>query len=127
MQQKIVAVVDDDPSILKAISRLLTAHHFQVEVSSSAEAFLANAASRNADCLVFDINLEKMSGLELRRRLTDSGSTIPVIFITAFDDERTRQEALEAGCVDYLRKPFLAHLLLAAVEKALGRAKIVGT
>jgi FixJ family two-component response regulator len=119
MRQKTVAVVDDDPSVLKAIERLLAAHRFQVVVSPSAEAFLANASSKDADCLVLDIHLDKMSGFELRRQLADCGWTIPIIFITAFDDERTYQEALKAGCIDYLRKPFPSRLLLAAIEKAL--------
>jgi FixJ family two-component response regulator len=120
IRQKIVAVVDDDPGMLKSIERLLRARGYQVEVSPSAEVFLASPASREADCLVLDIQLEAMSGLELRREITKSGRTVPVIFITAFDDERTRQEALKAGCVDFLRKPFFARLLFAAVEKAIG-------
>jgi FixJ family two-component response regulator len=120
IRQKMVAVVDDDPGMLKSIERLLSARGFRVDVSPSAEAFLASTTAREADCLVLDIQLEEMSGLELRRQLTKSGRTVPVIFITAFDDECTRQDALNAGCVDFLRKPFLSHLLFAAIEKAIG-------
>jgi FixJ family two-component response regulator len=120
IRQKIVAVVDDDPGMLKAIERLLSASGFRVKASPSAEAFLASTASQDADCLVLDIQLDGISGLELRRLLTNSGCTVPVIFITAFDDERTRQEALKAGCVDFLRKPFPAHCLFAAIQKAVG-------
>jgi FixJ family two-component response regulator len=117
-RQKIVAVVDDDPSTLKAIYRLLNALGFQVETLASAEAFLASPAIREADCLLLDIHLGSMSGLELRRQLTTSGWTIPVIFMTAYDDEQTRSEALAAGCSAYLPKPFRAHVLVEAITKA---------
>ncbi|SDR64285.1 Response regulator receiver domain-containing protein [Rhizobiales bacterium GAS113] len=120
IRQKIVAVVDDDRSMLKAIERLLGARGFRVEVSLSAEAFLASGASEYADCLLLDIQLGQMSGLELRRQLAKCGCTIPVIFITAVDAESTRQEALKAGCAGFLRKPFPSHLLFAAIQKALG-------
>jgi FixJ family two-component response regulator len=120
-KQKIVAVVDDDPSILKAIERLLSARGFQVETWLSAEAFLAGGASSYANCLLLDIHLSQMSGLELRRQLANSGCITPIIFMIGNDDERTRQEALKAGCADFLRKPFPSHLLLAVLAKTIGR------
>lgn len=116
-----IAIVDDDLGMLKAVERLLRAHGFLVTGSTSAEAFLASDASKKADCLVLDVQLDHTSGLELHRRLASCGHAVPVIFITAFEDERTRNEAIKAGCVDYLRKPFPSHLLLAAIEKALNR------
>jgi FixJ family two-component response regulator len=119
-KQKIVAVVDDDPSILKAIERLLSARGFQVETWLSAEAFLAGGASSYANCLLLDIHLSQMSGLELRRQLANSGCTAPIIFMTGNHDERTRQEALKAGCADFLRKPFSSHILFAAIARAIG-------
>ena len=118
IRRKVVTVVDDDPAMLKAIQRLLGAKGFDVETFASAEAFLAGSAATKATCLVVDINLGGMSGIELRRRLAASGSLLPVIFITALDDETTRKEAMEAGCVAFLRKPFLSHLLIDAIEKA---------
>ena len=123
-KQKIVAVVDDDPSILKAIERLLSARGFQVETWLSAEAFLAGGASKYANCLLLDIHLGQMSGLELRRQLANSGCTAPIIFMTGNDDERTRQEALKAGCADFLHKPFPSHLLFAAIAKTIGYATL---
>ena len=123
-KQKIVAVVDDDPSILKAIERLLSARGFQVETWLSAEAFLAGGASKYANCLLLDINLSQMSGLELRRQLANSGCTAPIIFMTGNHDERTRQEALKAGCTDLLRKPFSSHILFAAIARAIGYATL---
>src|SRR5260370_26564495 len=106
--------------MLKALERLLRAKGFDVEVFASAEAFLAGATTSEAACLVLDIHLDGISGIELRRRLTTSGSRLPVIFITALDDEATHKEAMEAGCVAYLRKPFPAHLLIGAIDKAAG-------
>jgi FixJ family two-component response regulator len=119
IRQRIVAVVDDDPSMLRAIERLLSARGFGVEASPSAEAFLASGASVHADCLLLDIHLGQMSGLELHRQLAIDGCTIPTIFITAIDDRSTRQEALKAGCVDFLQKPFTSQLLFAAIQKAI--------
>jgi FixJ family two-component response regulator len=118
--KKIVAVVDDDPDMLRAIERLLIVRGFLVEAAHSAEAFLASGASRYADCLLLDIHLGKMSGFELRDLLTAAGCPIPIVFITAFDDERTRQQALRAACVDCLHKPFTSQLLFAAIQKAIG-------
>lgn len=117
--RKLVVVVDDDPGMLKGIQRLLTAHGFEVVAFPSAEAFLESQSAHAPMCLVLDIHLGCMSGIELRRRLAD-GSTIPVIFITAIDDEITKHEAIKAGCIAYLPKPFGARLLIDAVDKAAG-------
>jgi len=116
--RKVVAVVDDDPSMLKAIARLLGVHGFEADLFESAEAFLRRDAAKEAACVVLDIHLGGMSGIELRRRLTESGSRLPIIFITAVDDEATHQEAVAAGCVAYLRKPFPATQLIGAIETA---------
>ncbi len=120
-QRTVVAVVDDDPSMLKGLARLLTAYGFEPAAYPSAEAFLQCPDADRAACLVLDIHLRGMSGVELRRRLTRAGSTLPVIFMTAVDDEPSRTAADEAGCVAYLRKPFPAGLLMGAIAKAAGR------
>jgi CheY-like chemotaxis protein len=114
----IVAVVDDDPSMLRAAEDLLDAHGFATKVFASAEEFLDRGAANQVDCLLLDIHLGGMSGIELRHQLTASGSTLSVIFMTAIDGEAIREEALKAGCVAYLRKPFLARQLIDAIEKA---------
>jgi FixJ family two-component response regulator len=119
MRQQVVAVVDDDPGMLRSIERLLKAYKYQTATFTSAEAFLEDIATSAATCLVLDIHLNGMSGIDLRRRLTASGSTLPVIFISAIDDESVHEEALATGCVAYLRKPFLAHLLITAINKAV--------
>jgi FixJ family two-component response regulator len=119
MQQKIIAVVDDEQGMLGAIKRLLTAHGFIIETFASAEAFIDSGVANRADCLILDIHLGAISGLDLRRRLTSVRSKLPTIFITASDDEAIDREAREAGCVACLRKPFTPKRLLAAVEEAI--------
>ena len=114
LRHQVVAIVENDPSMLQGVEYLLHAHGYLTECYCSAEAFLA--AASKATCLVLDIGLDGMSGIELRRRLTASGSTLAVIFMTGADDEATRQQAIEAGCVAYLPKPFPADCLLAAIN-----------
>ncbi len=119
-RRKLVAIVDDDPSMLRATKDLLDAHGFLTAVFPSAEEFLANRLTRDADYLLLDIHLTGMSGIELQRQLLASHSAVPVIFMTALDDEAIRQQALETGGVDCLRKPFPAHQLIDAIAKAGG-------
>ena len=116
--RKIIAVVDDDASMLKSIERLLGAYGFTTKTFPSAEAFLDLNTAADADCLLIDIHLGGMSGIELQHHLRGSGCKIPVIFMTAFDDEATRTQAQSAGCVAFLHKPFVANLLIGAIEKS---------
>jgi FixJ family two-component response regulator len=118
--KRVVAIVEDDPSMLKGLERLLNVHGFATEVYTSAEAFLAGAAASEAGCLVLDIKLGGISGIELQRRLTAAGSRLPVIFMTAVDSEVVQREATEAGCIAYLHKPFPARQLIGAIDKAVG-------
>ena len=118
-RRKIVAVVDDDPSMLNAAESLLDAQGFATMVFASAEEFLDRGAATPVDCLLLDIHLGGMSGIELRRRLKDSGAMLPVIFMTALDDEAMHDQALKAGCVALLRKPFQARQLIDAIKKAV--------
>jgi FixJ family two-component response regulator len=111
-----VAVVEDDPSMLQGLNRLLSAHGFRVQTFASAELFLDAIANCEAECLLLDIHLGGISGIDLKRQLAASGSNLPVIFMTAIDTETTRQEAFDAGCIAYLRKPFLAKLLIDAIN-----------
>lgn len=115
-----VAVVEDDPSMLESIVRLLNAHGFAAESYTSTEAFLRREPLSPADCVVLDNQLGGMSGIELLRWLKQSKSRLPAIMITANDSRVFELEAIEAGCVAYLHKPFPAHLLLEAIDKALG-------
>ena len=114
-----VAVVDDDDSFARAIGRLLRASGFEVQTYSSAEAFLASKSLPPPECLVLDVQLGGMSGVELQRRLRELGNLTPIIFVTAHDAPAVREEATQAGCIAYLRKPVGRQALLEAVEKAL--------
>ena len=118
-RRKIVAVVDDDPSMLNAAESLLDAQGFATMVFASAEDFLDSGAATQVDCLLLDIHLGGVSGIELRQRLEDSRSTLPVIFMTGLDDEAMREQTLKAGCVAFLRKPFQARQLIEAIKKAV--------
>jgi FixJ family two-component response regulator len=111
-----IAIVEDDPSMLQGLNRLLSARGYIVESFNSAESFLAAAVNSKATCLLLDIQLGGISGLELKRRLTSSGSNVPVIFMTGVNNEAVRQEAVDVGCVTLLKKPFLAKLLIDAIE-----------
>ena len=117
-RRKTVAVVDDDPSMLRAAENLLDAHGFATRSFSSAEEFLGAIAANHIDCLLLDIHLGGMSGIDLRQQLKSSRPALPIIFMTALDDEAARQEALRTGCIACLRKPFPAHQLMDAIEKA---------
>jgi FixJ family two-component response regulator len=117
-QRWIVAIVDDDPSMLRATEALLDAHGFETTVFTSAEEFLDHRAATDADCLILDIDLGCMSGIELRRQIKVCGSTLPVIFMTALDDNAINQ-ALEAGCIACLRKPFPGYQLIDAIREAV--------
>jgi FixJ family two-component response regulator len=116
-RMRTIVIIDDNPSLLQGLNRLLSAHGFRVRTFASAELFLDDFAKCEADCLLLDIHLGGISGIELQRRLTASGSDLPVIFMTAIDDEATRQEAFDAGCIAYLRKPFLGKLLIDAINR----------
>ncbi|MEY9586334.1 response regulator transcription factor [Sinorhizobium fredii] len=114
-----VAVVEDNRSMRKSIERLLNAHGLKTEGYASAEVFLNHATATEIDCIVIDIHLDGMSGIALRHGLKTTHSRLPVIFITAIDDDALEAEARGAGCVAYLHKPFAAASLIHAIDKAL--------
>ena len=113
-----VAVVDDDENLCRSFSRLLRAGGIQPITYASAEAFLADAKHPQFDCLVLDIQLGGMSGIELAQRLVAEGGHTPVIFITAHDDPETRAEAEATGCTAYFRKSDSGAEVLDAIRRA---------
>jgi FixJ family two-component response regulator len=119
-QSPMVCVIDDDESIQRALRRLLGATGFRVETFSSAEEFLDSPHVRRADCLVLDVHLGKLSGLDLQERLAKSGAATPIVVVTAHDDRPTRDRAARAGAIEYLPKPFDDERLIAAIRKAIG-------
>jgi FixJ family two-component response regulator len=112
-------VVDDDASVGRAIGRLLRSLGFTVAVFATADEFLRCGRVHDTSCLVLDVHMPAMSGLQLQSHLAAAGYCIPIIFITAYPDERTRTRALEAGAVDFLLKPFHDEALLSGIRSAL--------
>jgi FixJ family two-component response regulator len=117
----VVAVVDDDELIRLALHDLLSGSECEVELYESAEAFLAAAATSKAHCLMIDINLGGISGIELGRRLAAVGHRAPIIYMTASTNKAMQQQALDLGCVALLQKPFTQPALLEALDAARRR------
>jgi FixJ family two-component response regulator len=122
MQRVVVAVVDDDAGVREAMATLLSALGYSTELFASGTAFLDMAASTKADCLVVDIQLGDISGLELARQLAATGRKLPIIFTTALDEKTIQDQAMALGGFAFLRKPFSAELLVGAIVKAIGHS-----
>ncbi len=117
----IVSIVDDDPSLRRSVRNLLSSVGFQVEAFASAEEFLVSPQRACTGCLVLDLRMAGMNGLDLLKHLGATGSTIPVVILTAHGDDEVRQRALQAGAVAFLGKPFRGDALLDAIRAALSR------
>ena len=111
-----VFIIDDDVSVCKAMMRLMHSAGLSVQTFTSAQVFLSSVQPKESDCLLVDIQMPGMNGLELQRQLTRSGIRVPVIFITAFDDEQMRKQARQGGAAGYFRKPFDDQALLDAIR-----------
>lgn len=114
-----IAVVDDDESVRRSFSRLLRIAGFQPITYPSAETFLADTKRPQFDCLVLDVQLEGISGLELMQRLTAAKDGTPVIFITAHDSPEVRADAEASGCVRYFRKTDPGAMIVEAIKQAV--------
>ena len=114
-----VAVVDDDGSVRRALARLLDAAGFNPVGYSSAEGFLADATRARTDCLVLDVHLGGMSGLDLQERLAADGAAPPIISVTAHQEPDAEEQARRAGCVAFFHKPVPGRALLEAVKRAV--------
>jgi len=119
--KSIVFVVDDDLSVRSAINRLIGSMGLQVELFESAQEFLASKLPNVPSCLILDIRLPGISGLNLQRRLAEADIQIPIIFITAHGDIPMTVRAMKAGAVEFLTKPFRDQDLLDAIDLALER------
>jgi len=115
-----IAVVDDDASLREALRGLLRSAGFHAEVFASAEEFLRSGRVRGTACLILDVRMPGMSGVELQERLMASDLAVPIVFISAHGDEEVRALALERGAVDFLQKPFSDDALLTAIARAGG-------
>ena len=116
--RNVVFVVDDDPGMLMSVKRLLRTNGYDTVLFSSAKAFKNHVDFEDACCVVFDINLEDGSGIELRHRLKAAGHSVPVIYITGNDNPAVRTAALESGCLAFLTKPFSAKSLIEPLKRA---------
>ena len=114
-----IAVVDDDASLRRSVCNLLRSRGFPTEAFSSAEEFLNFTRREIVGCLVLDLRMSGMSGLDLLRHLRAAEVQIPVVILTAQGDEATRQRCLEAGAIAFLVKSFRAEMLLAELQSAL--------
>ena len=115
----IISIVDDDASVRTATARLLRSLGFSAHAFASAQEFLSSPRLRETSCLIADVEMPGMTGVELQEYLIAHGHRMPMIFITAFPEDRLRERAMRAGAVDFLSKPFDEPRLLECVERAL--------
>ena len=118
-----IAVVDDDPAVLKALSRLLRSHAFRARTYGSGQEFLSALPAGLPDCLIIDLQMPEMNGLELQQHLVSNGIKIPTILISAHADVALRDQA---GLVASLRKPLQEKALFDAIDKAVGDSRSAG-
>ena len=117
----IVFVVDDDLSVRQGLERLLRTVGWKVETFASAQEFLAHRKENVPSCLVLDVGLPGLSGLDLQKRILEANREIPIVFITGYKDVPTSVRAMKAGAVEFLVKPFSEQDLLGAIEQAIKR------
>ena len=119
LERNIIAIVDDDAPLREALSSVLNAAGFSTQVFANAEDFLNSAHRQNTICLVLDIRLPGMNGIELQRALNASGSSIPIVFITAHGDATVKDLVMSSGAAAFLNKPVRSSALLKEICSAL--------
>jgi FixJ family two-component response regulator len=124
----LISIVDDDPSVREATASLLDAHGYATAAFASAEEFLRSELVGVTSCLVTDVRMAGLSGVELQRCLNEAGHRIPTIFVTSYPEEHVRAAAMKGGALAFLRKPVSEHRLITCLEGALPghRASISG-
>ena len=118
-QDRQIAIVDDDAAVLKSLAALLGVHGYDTHAFHSADDFLERSGERIFDCLLLDIRMPGMTGLELQAALKEKNKTYPIVFITAHGDIPMAVEAIRAGAIEFIEKPFSDKTLLAAIDRAL--------
>jgi len=118
----VIAIVDDDESFRRATTSFVRSLGYGTAAFDSAEAFLSSEHLNEADCLITDVQMPGMTGIELQDRLIAQGHSVPVIFITAFPEMKARSQALAAGAIGFLSKPFDDKGLIACLDEALARS-----
>jgi FixJ family two-component response regulator len=117
----VISVIDDDASVRAATNNLLSSHGYRVHTFASAEEFLQSARLNDSSCVITDVQMSAMSGLDLLTHLRAQGYAAPFIFITAFPEESLRARALKAGAICFLAKPFAGPQLIRCVDAAVNR------
>ena len=117
----LIHIVDDDDAYRNAVARLLEASGYRVALYASAAQLLATPAPTEAGCILLDIRMEGLTGLELQERLVEAGNRLPIVFLTGHADVPSSVRAIKAGAEDFLTKPATKDVLLAAVQRALAR------
>jgi len=120
----VISLIDDDAFVRRATENLLLSLGFEVATFESAEAFLESGRIDDTSCLIVDVQMPGMTGLDLQQRLIDLGKRVPTIFITAFWSEHARTHAIEAGAVGFLGKPFGEESLIECLSRALDGRKL---
>lgn len=120
-RSKLIAIIDDNESMQDSLRDLIESGGFEAQCFGSAGAFLESDLHRRAACLIVDVRMPQMSGLELQARLKQQGCNVPIIFITAFDDAEIRDQAMKEGAIELLAKPFDHQLLLRILRCSLDR------
>jgi FixJ family two-component response regulator len=115
----LISVIDDDESVRRTTTRLIESFGFRAAAFESAESFLSSGHLNDTSCLIVDVQMPGMNGLQLQSQLAAAGRNIPIIFITAFDDKESRRRAMQAGAVAFLGKPFNDEQLLESIRLAL--------
>jgi FixJ family two-component response regulator len=121
-EHSVISIVDDDFSVRRSTRRLLRSSGFRAETFASAEEFLESKSAAETACLILDLRMPGMNGLELQRRLSQNGHRVPIIFLSAHASEEDERSALSAGAVRFLRKPISKEALLSAIREALKRS-----
>ncbi len=114
----IISIVDDDQGVRESLKMLIDSIGLDAKGFASAEEFLESGSLSDSTCLILDVQLPGMSGIELQVKLSDLGSLLPIIFITAYPDQRAREQAIRAGAIRFLDKPFSSDELLSAFQAA---------
>lgn len=121
MKENLISVVDDDESVRRTTTLLIESFGFRAATFESAETFLRSGHLYDTSCLVVDVQMPGMSGLQLQSHLAAAGCGIPIIFITAYESDDSRQRAMQAGAAAFLGKPFNDEQLLQTIRSVLGQ------
>jgi len=123
----VIAVVDDDPSVRQGLDRLIRSFGWRAESFASAQEFLSRPGAQAPSCLVLDLQLPGLSGLDLQKQMAEAGMETPIVFLTGHGDIPASVQAMKAGAVEFLTKPFAEQDLIRAIQEAIERDRLIRT